>query len=49
MHRTRRTEGQAHQIADMLRDVAKSNYKIANTLRREAGDFDDNQRRMQYQ
>lgn len=33
----------------MLRDLARSNRKIADAFRREAGDFDDNQRRMQYQ
>jgi hypothetical protein len=42
-------EGHADQIAVILRDSAKSNRKIAEVLRREAGYFDDNQRRMQYQ
>ena len=42
-------EGQADQIADTLRTLAKSNRKVADVLRREAGYFDDNQRRMQYQ
>lgn len=42
-------EGQADQIADTLRALAKSNRKVADVLRREAGYFDDNQRRMQYQ
>jgi hypothetical protein len=42
-------EGQADQIADRLRTLAKSNRKAANVLRREAGYFDDHQRRMPYQ
>lgn len=42
-------EGHAAQIADTLRDLAKSNRKVADLLRREAGYFADNQRRMQYQ
>jgi hypothetical protein len=42
-------EGQADQIADTLRTLAKSNRKVADVLRREAGYFDEHQRRMQYQ
>lgn len=42
-------EGHADQIADTLRDLAISHRKVADVLRREAGYFDDNQRRMQYQ
>lgn len=42
-------EGHADQIADTLRDLAKSHRKVAEVLRREAGYFDDNQRRMHYQ
>lgn len=42
-------KGQADQIADALRTLAKANRKVAVGLRREAGYFADNQRRMQYQ
>lgn len=41
-------EGHADKIADTLRTLAKSNRKVADTLRREAGYFEDHQRRMQY-
>ena len=42
-------EGHADQIADRLRDEAQTHRKIAEDLRREAGYFTDNVRRMQYQ
>lgn len=41
-------EGQAEQIAAGLRAAAKTKRRIAAQLRREAGYFEDNTRRMQY-
>ena len=42
-------EGQAGQIAAQLRQAAQRKPRVADDLRREAGYFHDNQRRMQYQ
>jgi len=42
-------EGHADQIAQTLRDAAQTRPTVAEGLRREAGYFQDNQRRMQYQ
>jgi hypothetical protein len=47
-HDTLLYEGHADRIATILRDQAKSKRKMATDLRREAGYFDDNYRRMQY-
>lgn len=40
--------GQADRIAQTLRTLAQTHRKAADVLRREAGYFQDNQRRMQY-
>lgn len=48
-HDTSLFEGHADRIAATLRTLAQSHPKAADSLRREAGYFDDNQRRMQYQ
>jgi hypothetical protein len=42
-------EGHADQIAARLLQAAQAHPTLANDLRREAGYFQDNQRRMQYQ
>ncbi|MGQ0603225.1 MAG: hypothetical protein ACT4QE_16195, partial [Anaerolineales bacterium] len=47
-YETKLFEGHADQIADCLRDAAKTHRKVADDLRREAGYFADNLRRMQY-
>jgi hypothetical protein len=41
-------ESYADQIADHIRKAIPAHKKIAKDLRREAGYFADNQRRMQY-
>jgi hypothetical protein len=41
-------EGQADQIAEQIQATAKTCRKVASDLKREAGYFADNQRRMQY-
>jgi hypothetical protein len=41
-------EGHADQIADHIRKAMPAHQKVAKDLRREAGYFADNQRRMQY-
>lgn len=41
-------EGQADRLAQTLRTLAQTHRKAADVLRREAGYFHDNQRRMQY-
>ena len=47
-YETKLFEGHADQIADHLRTQAKTQRKVADPLRREAGYFADNVRRMQY-
>lgn len=47
-HDTLLFEGQADQIAETLRALAKTKRKVAADLRREASYFADNHRRMQY-
>jgi hypothetical protein len=41
-------QGHARQIANEFRDLAKTKPRSAKVLRREAGYFENNQRRMQY-
>lgn len=47
-HETLLYEGHADRLASTLRDAAQSKRKVAAALRREAGYFADNCRRMQY-
>lgn len=48
-HDTTLFEGHAERIAATLQDLARSQRKVADVLRREAGYFTEHQRRMQYQ
>jgi len=48
-HETLLFQGHADQVAARLRQAAHTHPQQADTLRREAGYFHDNQRRMQYQ